>query len=399
MISKKEALTLLLSLAKRMPVESIAINNCFERVLANSLEAKCTHPPTDVSAMDGYAMNKLDKKAGRVLKIIGESAAGKSFPNALKRGETLRIFTGASLPAGSNCVVIQEDVTRENEKVTLNKNIDQNDFVRSKGFDFVQGFKVKAPVRLKPATISLLAAMNYSEIPVFKKPNVALIATGNELISPGGLIGPDKIVSSIPYGLSAMLQSFGAVPTIFPIAKDDFTDIKNKLSDAKTYDLILTIGGVSAGNYDLVKRAAQEIGLKIKFHMVAMKPGKPLLAGELASCPLIGLPGNPVSAMVCSQLMVKPLINKMLGIDSEFSTKVQARLTKPLPKNGAREQFIRGTISISKNELMVSPLDRQDSSLLSELRKADVLIVRPQNDPSLSTNELVDIITFFPEFI
>ncbi len=398
MISKKSALKQLLGLAKMMPVELIAVEECLERVLAKDVKAKYTAPPSDVSAMDGYAINSYDKAGGKELIVVGEASAGKKFEGKQKRGEAVRIFTGAPLPKESDCIVLQEEVHRKGTRIVLNKILSIDNFVRIKGLDFSSGDLIKSPLNLKPADISLLAAMNYAKLPVFTKPRVALIATGNELVVPGTRKIPNKIIASNAYGLSALLTSFGANPTILPLARDEVPDIQSRLLDANSFDLILTIGGASVGDYDLVKTAAVELGLKLKFHKVAIKPGKPLLAGSFNNRPLIGLPGNPVSAMVCCQIMVKPVIRRMLGFNKKTAMiKLRAKLTKPLARNGIREHFIRGVLESKENHLTVCPLERQDSSLLSELRRANALIVRPPEAPSVARNEYVNIIPLFPE--
>ena len=400
MISKDNALKKLLTLAVPMTEEWVDLTDCYGRVLALNLTAKCTHPPSDVSAMDGYAINDFEKIGGNKLRVIGESSAGKPYEDKIKAGEAVRIFTGGILPQGSNCVIIQEETVFTQSEIIINESYSKQNFVRKKGSDFSQGDLVKAPIYLTPSNISLLAAMNHAEIPVFCKPRVAIVATGNELVVPGSALSFNKVVSSNSYGLAAMLESFGAIPTVYPIAKDKLKDIQDKLIDASKNDLILTIGGVSVGNYDYVKDAALALGLKIKFHKVAMRPGKPLLAGDLHERPFIGLPGNPVSALICCKVMIQPLLNKMLGIcEKNSNIKLRAKLTKPLLQNGVREHYMRAILKQGKDELSICPLERQDSSLLSELSKANALIVRYPWDPASKEDEYVDVLPFTQNII
>lgn len=396
MISTAQAINHLLKLSKKTTFELIKIEDSLNRVLAKNLKSKCTHPPFNSSAMDGYALNLKEKILGKKFLVVGESAAGSEYPGIVKLGETVRIFTGAPLPQGTNCVVIQEDVSLNGQIITIEGPLENNNFVRNIGSDFNIDDIVQSPIRITPPIISLLAAMNYLKIPVRKKPRVAIIATGDELVLPGRKIPRNKIISSNSYGLAAMLESFGAFPSILPIARDNIQDIQRCLTTAMDYDLILTIGGASIGDYDLILSSGIKMGLKTKFHSVAMKPGKPLMAGKLNQTPLIALPGNPVSAMICCFIMVKPVIEKMLHLDSgETNCMLFAELETGLKKNGPREHYLRAILSNQKQGLTVKPLERQDSSLITELSKANALIVHQPLATALKTGQLVDVIPFF----
>ena len=368
MISTQRALKELLTKVKKKNKEKISIEDCQDRVLADNLEAKHSQPPFSTSAMDGYAINKRDKISGAKLKVIGEAAAGKNFNGKIRAAEAVRIFTGAPLPAGANTIVIQEDVKLKESKIIINQNFDETTFIRKKGSDFLEGYVISAPIKIRPAMVSLIAAMNYNRVSVFMKPSVAVITTGNELIEPGNRIPPNKIIASNAYGIAAMLKSFGAVPKLFAITGDNVSEIQEKINEALNFDLILTIGGASVGDYDLVAKSAMSLGLKTLFHSVAMKPGKPLLAGTLNNKILIGLPGNPTSSMLSCYIMVKPVIEKMLGLKvMNTKLKIYAKLGVDLDKNGRREHFLRSILTNEGGNLVVYPLERQDSSLLTTL--------------------------------
>ena len=399
MISTRLALTHLLELSRVQNTEVIPIEECCNRVLANSLVASHSQPPFDCSAMDGYALNNNDKVAGRVLKVVGESAAGTKYDGRVKLGEAVRIFTGAAMPKSTNCVVIQEDVSFENNNIILNDKIETSHFVRKEGLDFSQGYKIEAPHQIKPSIVSLIAAMNFNKVQVYRKPTVAVIATGSELVFPGKKLPSDKIVSSNSYGLAAMLESFGASPQIFPIVRDNIRDIIKATNIAKNFDLIVTIGGASVGDYDLVIKSAEAQKIKLAFHGVAMKPGKPLLAGTIDNKLIIGLPGNPVSALVCCQIMIKPVIEKMLGLKTDnTSLKLFAKLGTKLNKNGKREHYLRAALKQERGSFIVDPILNQDSSLLTELAKSNVLIKRIPFASPVDAGQVIEIIPFFTEF-
>ena len=400
MISKSSALTHLLELSKVQNTELVSIEECSNRVLANNLVASHNQPPFCCSAMDGYALNINDKVARRVLKVVGESAAGKNYDREVKSGEAIRILTGAPLPLGTSCVVAQEDVTaKRKNNIILNESIRKDQFVRKEGLDFLQGFVIKAPFLIKPSIVSLIASMNYDKVQVYAKPKIAIIATGSELVTPGTKIPPNKIVSSNSYGLAAMLRSFGASPHIFPVVKDNIKDIEKSLKIAQKFDLILTVGGASVGDYDLIIRSAEAQKLNLAFHGVAMRPGKPLLAGTINNKLLIGLPGNPVSALVCCQIMVKPVIEKMLGLElAPPSLKIFAKLGTKLNPNGNREHYIRAILRQERDSYVVNPVLNQDSSLLTELAKSNALIKRAPLASSLDAGQVIEVLPFSTEF-
>ena len=399
MISTNLALTHLLNLAVVQNTEVVPLEECCNRVLANNLVASHNQPPFDCSAMDGYALNIDDKVADYVLRIVGESAAGQKHEGIVNLGETVRIFTGAPMPLGTNCVVIQEDVILRNKNIVLKKTIGKSHFVRAEGLDFIQGYTVRAPIHINPSMVSLIAAMNFNKVEVYQKPKIAILATGSELVPPGNKVPPNKIVSSNAYGLAAMLESFGATPHIFPVVNDNIKNIEQAIENANNFDIVLTIGGASVGDYDLVIKSAEVHKMKLAFHGVAMKPGKPLFAGTINNRLIIGLPGNPVSALVCCQIMVKPVIEKMLGLcTTNTSLKIFAKLGAKLSENGKREHYLRATLIQKAGSNIVIPIQNQDSSLLKQLTKSNSLIKRVPFAPEVDAGQIVEVLPFFTQF-
>ncbi|MGB3247494.1 MAG: gephyrin-like molybdotransferase Glp [Sulfitobacter sp.] len=389
MISVSDALTHVLDLAKTLPVENVPLRQAAGRVLARDVKATRTQPPFAASSMDGYALRRAEVEPDAMFKVIGESAAGHRYEGTLKAGQAVRIFTGAPIPDGADFVVIQEDVTRRGNLITLGHRIDAKDNIRPAGGDFSVGEVVSAPLLLRPSDIALLAAMNIASVPVTTKPTIAILATGDELVQPGETPGPDQIIASNSYGLAAMCEGLGAQVRLLPIARDSTASLKQAFALASGADLIVTIGGASVGDHDLVGPVAVELGMQQAFYKVAMRPGKPLMAGRLGTSAMIGLPGNPVSAMVCGAVFVAPLVRKMLGL-TEYALPVQnAPLGAPLPANGPRAHYMRARWH--KDMLVAS--EKQDSSLLSVLATADALLIRPPSDPERATG---DIVSFIP---
>ncbi len=389
MISVDEALAHLFGLAAALDTEQVPLIAVAGRVLARDVIARRTQPPFAASAMDGYAAQATDAKPGATLTVIGESAAGRRFDGAIGRGQTIRIFTGAPIPAGADCVVIQEDVTRDGDTITITATQSgPGSNIRPAGGDFAIGTTLTAPRRLSPSDIALLAAMNIALVPVTRRPVVAIIATGDELVQPGEETGPDQIIASNSYGLYALLTQLGAVPRMLPIARDDLAALDQVLALAQGSDLILTIGGASVGDHDLVAKAATQRGMDVAFHKVAMRPGKPLMAGRLGDAVMLGLPGNPVSAMVCGHVFMAPMIRAMLGLPPGPAPRKTAILAAALPANGPREHYLRAQHSAGG----VIPFAKQDSSLLTILSDADCLIVQPVNDGPHAAGTPVEII-------
>ncbi|MFW2586798.1 molybdopterin molybdotransferase MoeA [Sagittula sp. SSi028] len=383
MISVNEALETLFSLATVQDVEFVPLRNAVGRVLRHPVRAKRDQPPFDSSVMDGYAVSSA--RPGERLKIIGESSAGHGFEGSVSEGETVRIFTGAPLPEGATRVVIQEDAQSDGTHITIRENPETALYIRSIGADFAQNDLFPAPKTLSPQDIALLAAMNIETVAVSKRPQVALISTGDELVMPGEAPKPDQIIASNALGLMALLQQNGADPKLLPIAKDNEASLRQAFFLAEGCDLIITIGGASVGDYDLVAPVARSLGMQLGFHKVAMRPGKPLMSGRLRDTMMIGLPGNPVSAMVCGHVFVLPVIRSMLGLPREASNWKRAPTLTDLPENGPREHYMRATQTAEG--LTVAP--RQDSSLLSVLASSNVLAIRPPHAPAAKAGQLI----------
>ncbi|MCY4180462.1 MAG: molybdopterin molybdotransferase MoeA, partial [Litoreibacter sp.] len=312
MISVSEALDALFALVEPLPSETVPLQDAAGRALAEAAIAKRDQPPFAASAMDGYAVSG-DVSPGAVFSVIGEAAAGHAFDGGLSAGQAVRIFTGAPLPNGATRVVIQEDVTREGDKITLNEGLDTKTHIRPAGGDFKAGQSLSAPRVLRPADLALLASMNFATVSVARRPTVALIATGDELVMPGETPRDDQIIASNTFGLKAMLENAGAQVRMIPIAKDTESSLAQALDLASGNNLIVTIGGASVGDHDIVGKVAQDQGLERAFYKVAMRPGKPLMAGRIGNSTLVGLPGNPVSSRVCVEICIRPMTQKMLG--------------------------------------------------------------------------------------
>ena len=338
MIPVAQALDALFALTRTLDTEEVPLLRAAGRTLAGDVAARRTQPPFPASSMDGYALSGADP--GARFRVIGESAAGHRFDGAVGAGEAVRIFTGAPVPDGCDRVVIQEDVTREDDWITLGDRLDPGPYIRPAGTDFAEGETLSAPRVLMPSDIALLAAMNVARVPVVRRPVVALIATGDELVQPGETPGPDQIVASNSYGLAALLGAHGAEVRMLPIARDTETSLSTILGLATDADLIVTIGGASVGDHDLVARVASAQGLERSFYKVAMRPGKPLMAGRLGSAALVGLPGNPVSAMVCGHVFLHPMLRSFLGLGQAPVPTRDAPLADVLAENGAREHYM-----------------------------------------------------------
>jgi molybdopterin molybdotransferase len=392
MISVAEAHARLMALFEPLEVETVRIEAAAGRVLARDLFARRTQPPLAVSAMDGYALRAREARAGARLRIAGESAAGRRHAAPLETGEAVRIFTGAPVPETADTVVIQEDTERYGDVVILREGAAAGDNIRPAGADFAEGARLAAPRRLGPADAALIAAMNIADVPVARRPVIAIIATGDELVMPGEELGPDQIVASNHLALKAMFEARGAEARVLPIARDTAESLAACFSLAEGADAIVTIGGASVGDYDLVQSAAMTEGLELEFYKVAIRPGKPLMAGRLRGMPLVGLPGNPVSAIVCAQIFLLPAIDRMLGLPSPLATSLPARLGAPLGPNGPREAYLRSRVTPDPGGWICTAFDRQDSSLLTVLAEANALLVRRPGDPARQAGDAVEFL-------
>ncbi len=388
MITVTDALEKIFALVSPLPEEHVPLAEAAGRVLARDAVSSRTQPPFAASAMDGYAVKGIEAEPDAIFKVIGEAAAGAGFAGRVGPGQAVRIFTGAPVPEGADRVIIQEDVSRRDDLITLHRNLDQNTYIRPAGDDFSQGDRLGAPRTLRSADIALLAAMNLPEIPVIRRPVVTLLATGDELVMPGETPGPDQIIASNSFGLKALLEQHGAEVRMLPIARDTQSSLETAFRLAEGADLVVTIGGASVGDHDLVGKVAGDLGLDRAFYKVKIRPGKPLIAGRLLGMPMIGLPGNPVSSMVCGHIFLLPALRKMLGLGAAPAERHTARLTVDLPKNGGREHYMRAQWKAGK----ITPCKRQDSALLSVLADANALLVRPVDAPACKAGEMVEFI-------
>ncbi|MFV1531063.1 MULTISPECIES: gephyrin-like molybdotransferase Glp [unclassified Phaeobacter] len=377
MISVSEALDTVLKLVAPMRVETVPLRAAAGRVLAAPVSANRDQPPFAASAMDGYAVKAAEVERDAMFKVIGESAAGHGFKGRVGPGQAVRIFTGAPVPEGADFVVIQEDTSRTGSLITISDHPGPGNNIRPKGGDFQLGSTITAPRLLSSADIALLAAMNIAEVPVHVRPTVALISTGDELVLPGDTPGPDQIIASNTFGLDALLTAAGARVRILPIARDTEGSLRMALDLAREADLIVTIGGASVGDHDLVAGVTESLGMARAFYKVAMRPGKPLMAGTLGRSAMVGLPGNPVSAMVCGHVFLLPMLRAMQGLPPHGPQPAEAPLAQDLPANGPRTHYMRARLSAA--ELHV--FDDQDSARLTLLAEANALAIRPANDP------------------
>lgn len=396
MITVEEALSACLALARVLPAETVPLSEAAGRVLAEPVFATRDQPPFAASAMDGYAVRTQDARPGARLAVVGEAPAGRAWAGAIGAGEALRIFTGAPLPAGADRVVIQEDVTREGEAIVLGDRLDAATNVRPAGADFRAGARIEAPRRLSPADLALAAAMNSARVSVTRRPVVALIPTGDELVLPGEAPRADQIVASNIYGLKALVEAEGGLARLLPIARDDRESLEAVLGLAAGADLIVTVGGASVGDHDLVGAVAGGLGLERAFYKIAMRPGKPLMAGRLGEAALLGLPGNPVSALVCAHLFLVPMLRAFLGLKAGARRRRRARLGADLGPNGPREHYMRAEVFPTGEIPEIVPFDRQDSSLLSILSRANGLLVRPIGEGPRRAGEIVEYLPLGP---
>ncbi|MGI9393823.1 MAG: molybdopterin molybdotransferase MoeA [Boseongicola sp.] len=388
MISVTEALAQIFALLKSLETEIVPLREAAGRVLAKSVVAERDQPPFNASVMDGYGVSDAAPAPGDEFNVVGESAAGHAFGRSISTGEAVRIFTGAPVPEGVERVIIQEDVTRDGDLVSVSSDIDSSLYIRRKGADFNEGDAFQPRRRLGAADLSLIAAMNHSEIRVYRRPKVALIATGDELVMPGETPADDQIISSNTFGLAAIIEAAGGCAQVLPIARDNVESLLTAFELAASADLIVAIGGASVGDHDLVGKVAGDLGMERAFHNVAMRPGKPLMAGLLGNTPMIGLPGNPVSSLVCGHIFISPALDVLQGLTAQPLPRRSLPLSTSVNANGSREHYMRAVIS--HNE--VRAFGRQDSALLSVLSTSNALIVRAPNDEPRLAGDMVEVI-------
>jgi molybdopterin molybdotransferase len=399
MISVEAAFARIIGAFERLPAEQVALGAALGRVLAADIVSRRTQPPSDVSAMDGYAVRAADvAKLPVTLKRIGEAPAGAAFEGTVGKGETVRIFTGGPMPKGADTIVIQEDTEAAGDQVAIMESagpgLVRGHYVREAGLDFREGMLgVPAGTRLGSRELGLVAAMNVPWLNVVRKPRVAILATGDEVVMPGEPAGPDQIMSSNGVALSGFVRERGGEPVDLGIARDDEAALRAAAAGAHGADLLLTCGGASVGEHDLIQSALAPDGLDVDFWKIAMRPGKPLIFGRLGATRLIGLPGNPVSSLVCAILFVGPAIDAMLGLDPHAERSIAVTLGGDLGQNDRRQDYLRATLARDdKGALVATPFGRQDSSMLSRFVAADCLIVRAPQAAPLKAGATVEAI-------
>jgi molybdopterin molybdotransferase len=393
LLSVAEALARVTEGLEPLPAERVPLEQARGRVLAEDVAANLTQPPFDASAMDGYAVRAEDVAAlPATLRLIGESLAGSGYNGEVGHGEAVRIFTGAPVPKGADTIVIQENADTAPGVVIVKEAAPQR-HIRPRGQDFTAGeVLLRAGVRLGPRELMLAAAMNHAELPVRRKPKVALLATGDEVVPPGSELARDQVVSSVPAGLAALIEAQGGEPMSLGIAKDTPESLITLLRTGSAADILVTIGGASVGERDLVSAALRSEGLELDFWKIAMRPGKPLLYGRLGQQRVLGVPGNPVAALICGLVFLVPMLHRLLGLREGAQCRLEAVLGEALEANGPREHYMRATSQWERGERRVTALPAQDSSLMADFARADCLIVRAPDAPALPKGARVTIV-------
>lgn len=390
-----EALALLLKDVEPKAAVAVPLHEAAGRTLARDVPARRTQPPFDASAMDGYAVRATDATLDAKLRLIGQSAAGAGFAGNVGEGETVRIFTGAPLPTGADAIVIQEDVSADGDLIEIGEAAIAGRHIRRRGLDFTEGdLLLEAGRVLDAAALSLAASANHPTLPVVGKPLVAIIATGDELLLPGQIPGPDQIISSNAYGVAAILRAAGADVIDLGIAADRHDAIRALVDRARDAgaDIIVTLGGASVGDHDLVHSVLASAGMDLSFWKIAMRPGKPLMFGHLGDARCIGLPGNPVASLLCAHLFIRPVV-AALGGRAIVDDWREATLTIDIPANDFRQDYLRSRMETdTSGRFQVTPFRPQDSSMLRTLADSNCVMVRPPLDPARKVGEQVQVL-------
>jgi len=398
LLSVADALDRVLAHAAPLSAEEAPLADANGRLLAYDLKALRTQPPADVSAMDGYAVRASDvTNVPARLKVIGEVAAGRPFKSSVGPGETARIFTGGVVPDGADAVVVQEVTTRDGDHVEIQKPTVKGRNVRPQGLDFRQGDTLfAAGHRLTARDLALAAGMNHPLLPVYRRPKIALLATGDELVPPGTEPGPGQIVYSNGFALAALARAEGADVSNLGIVNDTMQATVTAIRDARGLeaDILVTTGGASVGDYDLVQAAFAAEGMELSFWKIAMRPGRPLMHGKLGAMHVLGLPGNPVSSYVCAFLFLVPLIRRMSGRRDLVAPTESAVLGNDLPANDERADYLRATLKSGAGEPVATVFPVQDSSMMVPLAQADCLVIREPYAPAAKAGSLCSIVKF-----
>ena len=389
LLSVEDARARMLAEVEALPAERVALADAVGRVLAADIAAARDQPPFDVSAMDGWAVRAADTPG--TLQIVGESAAGHGFEGTLAPGQAVRIFTGAAAPRGGDAVVIQENADRQGEQVAVPQ-ARMGDNLRSAGGDFRAGDGLLSKgLRIDPWRLSLAAAAGCAEVEVYRRPRVAVLSTGEEIVDAPAIPGPFQIYNSGTPTLAALIDGWGGLASRSKPVRDDLQTVIEALRVADA-DLIVTVGGASVGDHDLVRAAGETLGLSLKVASVAVRPGKPTFFGVLADGRrMLGLPGNPASALVCAELFLKPLLLAYQGAEPGPQM-IAAKLTTPLPANGPREHWMRAGLAFADGEVRVTPYRDQDSSLVSIFARADALVRRAPGVAAAGVGDIVELL-------
>jgi molybdopterin molybdotransferase len=395
LVPVEEALRQLLDGAEPVDAETVALADAADRVLAEPVTALRTQPPFPASAMDGYAVRSGDLAVGRKLSVIGEAPAGAPFGGPVGEGQAVRIFTGAPVPAGADTILIQENARRiDTATVEVIETVAAGRHIRRAGLDFEEGETLLERRRvLDAAALSLAASANHATLPVIRRPLIAIIATGDELLPPGSTLGVGQIISSNAYGVAAIARAAGADAIDLGIVRDRRDEMSARIGealDAKA-DVIVTLGGASVGDHDLVNAVLSARGMRTDFWKIAMRPGKPLMFGRLDDTWVIGLPGNPVASLVCSNLFLKPLVSRLAG--RQYAPDIrEAELGAAMAANDARQDYVRAVTSQGSHGLVATPFDIQDSSMLKTLADSNGLIIRPPFAPAAPAGTPVQVL-------
>lgn len=390
MIDRQDALKHILDVRPRADAETVPLQQAVGRILAEPVIARLTQPPANMSAMDGYAVRFENCQPGVRLKVIGEAAAGRPFAGTVEPGECVRVFTGSVVPDGADHVMIQEDVSREGDVMVINEVDPAPRNIRRAGIDFSEGDELlPAGIRIGPRHLSVCAAANHAELPVRRRPRIALLSNGDELRPPGSALEPGQIIASNEYSLTALIEAWGGEAVNLGTSPDDPEIIRQKIETAENIDVFVPVGGASVGDYDHMKPVFKALGYEEVFSKIAIKPGKPTWFYQKADTLVLGLPGNPASALVCAHIFLRPLVRTLLGVSHQEDW-LTVRLAGDLPSNGKRESFLRGHLMEGEDGILqVKPAGNQDSSLLTPFLTADVLINRPASSPALEAGTSV----------
>ncbi|GGJ08394.1 molybdopterin molybdenumtransferase MoeA [Neoroseomonas lacus] len=374
--------------------ETVALAEGAGRVLARGVTARLTQPPADVSAMDGYAVRAMDSAEGATLAVVGTAPAGRPFGGTVGPGEAVRIFTGGFVPDGADAVLLQEDATASDGTVRVNETVKAGRHIRRRGLDFAEGAEVlPAGRKLTARDIGLAAASNNPWLAVHRRPRIGILATGDEIALPGDPIPPGGIVSSNAHALAALVRASGGDAVVLPIAPDDTHAIAEVAATAHAFDLLVTTGGASVGEHDLIQKALGGEGFALGFWKIAMRPGKPLIWGRLGRTPVLGLPGNPVSALVCGVVFLIPAIATLSGLPGAAAPTRRVVTAVALPENDRRADHLRATLSVDGDgRMMATPAQVQDSSMLATLARADALVLRAPFAPALPAGAEVEAV-------